>query len=360
MKSFFARFLGIGKAECVFLLLVSIYMVVSATVAYSHGLGAQYHPLMYLNKAGVMSAFLGIVYFLYCGLRALYLLFTVRPKKPARFLWQDLRQGPLKTERLARAIPVFIGFTFFFSAFTCMKQLIPGLNPFSWDQEFAALDYLLHFGVDPWKILHPFFGWPLITYALNINYNVWLVAVFTVLYWQLFSLANRKVRFQFFFAFILCWAINGNLLATIFSSAGPCFLERLTGSDYYAPLMAHLSHANENFKIFAVSTQNMIWDAASKNVSMVGGGISAMPSIHVSTAMIFWLMARALKNKYHKGFFVFFIFIVLGSIYLAWHYAVDGYLAIITTYALWKISGWMADKVVVTETQPQAQPIPEK
>ena len=105
--------------------------------------------------------------------------------------------------------------------------------------------------------------------------------------------------------------------------------------------MAHLNDANKIYKIFAVDTQNLVWNAASKNQSMIGGGISAMPSIHVSTALLFWLLAREIKNKHEKLFVIFFVLIMLGSVYLGWHYAVDGYLAIITTYALWQISGWM-------------------
>lgn len=340
------RVLPFNRAEYVFLLLVALYMGICAFVAYSHGLGHRFHPLMYLEKCAVMTGGLALVYLFYSCFRILWIMVDIKPKKLARYIWDDWRKGPLNTERLIRAIPVFSGFIFFFSAFTSMKEMIPGIHPFTWDHEFAALDNFLHFGIDPWKFLHPLFSLPFVTYALNVNYNAWLVAVFVALYWQLFSKANPTVRMQFFYAFLLCWAINGTLLATIFSSAGPCFFERLTGSDYYAPLMAHLNSANKIYQIFAIDTQNMVWNAASKNQSMIGGGISAMPSIHVATALLFWLLARELKNKYERLFMIFFILIVLGSIYLGWHYAVDGYLSMITTYAIWKISGCAARKLI--------------
>ena len=340
------RFLPYQCVEYIFLLLVAVYVATCAVVSHAYGLGDKFQPLMYMERCVVMTTFLGLVYLFYSLLRVFFIMITVRPRKLTRYLWEDLRKGPLNTQRLLKAIPVFIGFVFFFSAFTSMKQMIPGIHPFSWDQEFAALDHWLHFGIDPWKLLHPFFSLPFITYALNINYNVWLVAVFAALYWQLFSLSNPYARMHFFYAFFFCWVINGTLIAILFSSAGPCFLERLTGSDYYAPLMAHLNHANEKFQIFAVSTQNMVWNAASKNESMIGGGISAIPSIHVTTAMLFWLLARELKNKYTRLFLIFFVLIVLGSIYLGWHYAVDGYLAIILTYAIWQLTGWATQKLM--------------
>lgn len=335
------------RVEYVFLLLVAIYVAVCAGVSHAYGLGDQFHPLMYMERCVVMTTFLGLVYVFYACLRVFYIMIVVRPRKLTRYLWDDWRAGPLNTERLIRALPVFVGFIFFFSAFTSMKQMIPGIHPFSWDKEFAALDYLLHFGIDPWRILQPLFSLPFITYALNVNYNVWLVAVFAALYWQLFSKAHPQVRMHFFYAFFFCWVINGTLIAIIFSSAGPCFFERLTGSDYYAPLMAHLNAANAQYQIFAVSTQNMVWNAAVKSESMIGGGISAMPSIHVSTALLFLLLARALKLKtvYMRLFQIFFVLIVLGSVYLGWHYAVDGYLAIILTCAIWQISGFLVTRL---------------
>ena len=339
----------ITRSEIVFLLLAALYAGISAAVAYSHGLMDRFHVLMYMDKAMAMTYLLAFTYACYAVLKIVFILIVIHPARPSRYIWTEWRRGPLNTERLMRAIPVFVGFVFFFSTFTSMKQLIPGINPFSWDKQFAALDLVLHFGVDPWRILHAPFSLPLLeklhhvfTYALNVNYNAWLIAVFAALYWQLFDKSNPVVRMQFFFAFLLTWAINGTLIATIFSSAGPCFLERLTGAEYYVPLMDQLHAANEHFKIFAVSTQDMIWNSASKSESMVGGGISAMPSIHVSTALLFWLLARELDAKYQRLFMIFFVLIVIGSVFLAWHYAVDGYLAILTTYALWQLSGWMA------------------
>ncbi len=339
----------ITRSDFVFLLLAAVYIAISAAVVYSHGLQDRFHVLMYMDKAMAMSYLLAFSYACYALVKIIYILLVVRPARPLGYIWAEWRRGPLNSERLIRAIPVFIGFIFFFSTFTSMKQLIPGINPFSWDKEFTALDKMLHFGIDPWRILYAPFSLPIIdklynvfTYALNVNYNAWLVAVFAALYWQLFDKSNPVVRMQFFFAFLLTWAINGTLLATIFSSAGPCFLERLNGSEYYTPLMDQLHAANEHFKIFAVSTQDKIWSAASKSESMVGGGISAMPSIHVTTALLFLLLARALNTKYQALFMIFFALIVIGSVFLAWHYAVDGYLAILTTYALWQFSGWMA------------------
>ena len=44
------RFLPFKRVEYVFLLLVALYMGLSAVAAYTHGLGHRFSPLMYLEK----------------------------------------------------------------------------------------------------------------------------------------------------------------------------------------------------------------------------------------------------------------------------------------------------------------------
>lgn len=342
------------RSEYIFLLLVAAYVGICAFAAQQAGLGERFYPLMYMERCVVMTTFLGLVYFFFSILRVIYLLIKHRPKKPLAFLWQDFKAGPFNLERHWRALPIFAGFIFFFSTFTSMKMLIAGFHPFAWDHEFAVLDRILHFGIDPWRILQPFLGHPLITYAINLNYNTWLIFLFAALYWQLFTLANPLARMHFFYAFFFSWIINGTLLAIVFSSGGPCFFEGITGSLYYADLMNYLRGANEymqgineKYVVFAVPTQENLWKAASNKEVMLGGGISAMPSIHVTSSLMFWLLAKEIKTKHEWMFKVFFWLILIGSVHLAWHYAIDGYLAIIITLAIWKLTGVLVKKIGV-------------
>lgn len=344
MLSFLSRF-AFRREEYIFLLLVALYVGACWFVSIQSGEGDRFHPLMYMDRCVSMTFLLGFALVCYMVLKLFYIMVIIRPRQLFKMIGENLRRGPLNVDRIARAIPIFIGFLFFFSAFTSMKQMIPGIMPFSWDEEFAALDRLIHFGIDPWRILQPILGFPLITFIINVNYNAWLVFLFAALYWQLFTLANPQARMQFFYAFFFSWIINGTLLAIMMSSVGPCFLERLTGSGYYNELMDYLRHANEDYRIFAVRTQDTIWNAAVKGESMMGGGISAMPSIHVTSALLFWLLARDIKTKYEWMFKAFFFLILIGSVHLGWHYAVDGYIAIITTLAIWYMSGWILSKI---------------
>jgi hypothetical protein len=71
-----------------------------------------------------------------------------------------------------------------------------------------------------------------------------------------------------------------------------------------------------------------------------GSGISAMPSIHVSAAVLFALLGWRVDRRLGIGFTIFAIVIMIGSVHLAWHYAIDGYLSAALTLVIWWVCGW--------------------
>ena len=180
----------IKPADLGFLAIIAAYILICWGIASATGFADRFSPVMYLSTGLLMSTTFFIGYVLYRLLRASWLLVKEKPRSPARFLWQDLRKGPLRGEIYLRALPIFTGFFFFFSTFSSMKMLIGKINPFAtsgWDQYFAQLDQTLHFGVDPWLLMQPLLGYPIVTKILSFIYIFWLMAFFLVLYWQLFQ-----------------------------------------------------------------------------------------------------------------------------------------------------------------------------
>lgn len=226
--------------------------------------------------------------------------------------------------------------------FTALKDVIPRLNPFSWDPVFTAWSRDLSFGHLPWEFLQPIVGYPPVTSAISVVYELWLGVVFCCLFWQAFSNRGGLLRMQFLLAFSFGWFICGNLLAVIFSSAGPCFYGRLNhGPDPYAGLMAYLHAANQHWPVLSLRIQNLLWQSYVSGNGAVTG-ISAMPSMHVISSVTMSLLAWRTSRALGIGFTVFTTIIIVGSIHLAWHYAADDIAGIILAFVLW----WLAEKVV--------------
>ena len=74
-----------------------------------------------------------------------------------------------------------------------------------------------------------------------------------------------------------------------------------------------------------------------------------MPSMHVSIIFLIALLGWRKNAVLGAVFTIYTFFIMLGSVHLAWHYAVDGYLSIIVTLVIWVISGRIAGRINFTE-----------
>ena len=68
-----------------------------------------------------------------------------------------------------------------------------------------------------------------------------------------------------------------------------------------------------------------------------GSGITAMPSMHVALAWLFYLLVRErIKARLIRGgAFAFVLVTWFASVHLAWHYAVDGLVGILAVSAIW-------------------------
>ncbi|MBM3519749.1 MAG: hypothetical protein FJX63_03100, partial [Alphaproteobacteria bacterium] len=150
-----------------------------------------------------------------------------------------------------------------------------------------------------------------------------------------------EARTRFFLSFFVIWIIGGGILAIVFASAGPCYYGRLgLGPDPYVPLMAYLNDANAVAPIWALQTQEMLWRLWSSGSTL--GGISAMPSMHNATAVLFVLTAWRAAPWLRNLLIAHAVMILLGSVHLGWHYAVDAYPAAVLAVLCWLAMGPVA------------------
>lgn len=260
-----------------------------------------------------------------------------KPKHPLLALARDLKAFLSDPLRLAHGLPMVAILLLFMFVFVSAKANVPVMNGFSWDPALVEADRLLFLGHHPWELLQPILGyWP-VTFAVNFIYNSWFVVMWIIWLQLAFARKASLLRTRFFVTFFLTWIVGGSILAMLMPSAGPCYFSRLGfAPDPFDGLMTYLRGVNEIVPVWAVSLQDILWNSYASQKTTVG--ISAMPSMHNGTALLFALTASQISRPWGKLIWAQTAVIFIGSIHLGWHYAVDGILAFGLTMAVWQWS----------------------
>ena len=328
-----------------FLGIILVYAAVCPLVGLATGtsqvvqIGVMAAPLLLLSALFVLAIVIG---------HSIWVAAVVRPGGSLfGAIGRDFRARFLQSERIAGFIVAIALAPLFFTAFGSFKRMIPLVHPFSLDETFMDLDRWLHGGEHVWRLLQPVLGTPFVTTTINVFYNLWFFVLLLTFIWQALSIKRPQLRMQFLLAFLLCWILLGTVLATILSSAGPVYYGRVTGlADPYAPLMAYLYAVAERYPVWALTVQESLWATYQAGGTDFGSGISAMPSLHVATSVLFALAAWRINRALGFAFGVFALIIQIGSVHLAWHYAIDGYLSAVLVIPIWLMAGRLARAVV--------------
>ncbi|WP_340586655.1 phosphatase PAP2 family protein [Erythrobacter alti] len=237
--------------------------------------------------------------------------------------------------RFQNAAILLLCFAIVNRSYRALKVAIPRLNQYYADTIYAEWDRFI-FGVDPWRITHEFIG-PAGTTFIDSAYFIWFKVIHVTFALAAFS-RDEKFQLQSCFTYFLIWMLLGNVLAIYMSAAGPCYYEHFYGSDRFAPLFAKLSEMNLAAPILQGYLLDLVGDES------IGSGISAMPSLHCALTMFIVLLAY---RKFGFGWqfataLAYHIVILIGSVHLGWHYAVDGLLSTILVPPIW----WSVEKVL--------------
>jgi hypothetical protein len=315
-------------------------------------------PQLSLDRAAASyRIYLAIVFACLSAAFVLWILYVALVRKvsiQSKRFWQLTFTEFLGRDRILLALPILAAWPVMAMSFSQAKALIPAMVPFYLDPFLHAADRLIHFGQDPWTMLQPLLGHPGITYAIDRLYALWFFVVYLGLLLQMTSTRDRRLRMQFLLSSIVAWILLGSVAATLLSSVGPCYYGKMFGvPDPYAPLMTYLRETVQATSLFgltpppeliAVHAQDMLWGYHEQNEIGLGSGISAAPSIHVAST---WLIARMLQT-YGRwpaiAGWSFFGVILIGSVHLGWHYALDGYISIVSAWAIWRFTGWFLDR----------------
>lgn len=255
--------------------------------------------------------------------------------------WRSLVSWFLDPCRTIGFLLIFASLPILMTVFVAFKASIPMVQPFAWDLRFTEWDRLLHFGLLPWQILQPLLGRPVITQTIDLVYFLWFPVLWMTVIWQAWhGERDSKTRSQFLVSFAACWILLGVVAATMFSSAGPVYFAAVTGApDPYAPLMDYLQAVNAQDSLQAVWAQDLLWQTYTVPGATRIEGISAMPSLHISMVVLFTLVGFRTRRWLGWVYAAFAGLILVGSVHLAWHYAIDAYAAAAGTLLIWWVSG---------------------
>ncbi len=219
-----------------------------------------------------------------------------------------------------------------------LKYAIPSEIPIWVDRPIAAAERHL-FGADPWAIADHFFGWALV--PVDRVYGLWLPIQTLVLFMVMTEPASHE-KSRALIAYGLAWFVLGVVAATLFSSAGPIFYDRLFGSQHFAGLADRLRQGGA-WMVRAES--DAMWESLATGRPGLVAGVSAMPSLHVAISFWMYLAARSLAPRMAVIAFVYAMFMWVGSVQLGWHYAGDGVAGIAGMAVLWWLSGILDRKL---------------
>lgn len=240
-------------------------------------------------------------------------------------------------------------FAMLLASYNAFKQMILPLAGFTWDPALAAADKAFFLGVDPWRVTHAVFDSPRWTVIIDGTYHSWFVPMTLGLMacaWM--PRSTFRLRTQYLLSYIGVWVGIGSILAFLMPSAGPCFYEQFVGAQpSFNELLHRLANAQAvtGSDMTSLSNQAMLAKFFNADQLTVGGGISAMPSVHNALAALFALAAFQLNRVAGWIAAIYATIIWIGSIHLGWHYALDGLVGGALTYAIWLACGRIAEKL---------------
>jgi hypothetical protein len=217
------------------------------------------------------------------------------------------------------------------SLFLPLKTAIPKEIPFWLDQPLMLAERWL-FGADPWLPLDRWIGWTDV--PVDHVYALWLPVQGLVLFLVMLEPPSRA-KSRALIAYSLAWFLLGVAAATIFSSAGPLFYDRLLDGGEFAALRETLTSRGA---WLALAESDRMWAAIGSTQAPFVTGISAFPSMHVAISVWIYLAARSLAPRAAIVALAYSAIVWIASVQLGWHYAADGLGGAAGMIALWMLA----------------------
>ena len=225
--------------------------------------------------------------------------------------------------------------------FGIFKQLVLPARGFPLDPYLAALGRAICFGHDPWTLTHAVIG-VVPTALIDLLYSGWMALMFLFPALAVALVPARHARTRLILCWLGVWIVIGSGAAWLLASAGPALYDAAVAPNAsFHALDADLARTaaeahSLGFKLGATEFQQRLLDQMQGGGYRAAGGISAMPSVHVSMAALFAIAGFQISRRLGYVMTVLGGVIWIGSIHLGWHYASDGIVGTVMVWLLWR------------------------
>ncbi len=208
-------------------------------------------------------------------------------------------------------------------AFMWNKPLLNQLVPFWADPMLADIDRMLFLGRDPWTLL----VWANFPFAGVIYHPVWFGSIVIALLLAVFAPSSPQ-KSAIIVSYFVLWSLVAPLVHTALPAAGPIFYEAMG----YGPRFAEMQHNPET-----AAVASYLWEFYASGSFGAGNGISAMPSMHVTTSSWVVIATFTLRRNWLPFALTAWLVIFTLSIALGWHYALDGVVGAFAAIAVYRL-----------------------
>lgn len=319
---------SIGKrllADVWLYLAIGVYCIAGLTILIACGLGDQLAYSLY---------FVQWTYLFLLFMPAVALLFdwawTVVRFDEKRSMAMRRTLSPQRLAHMLSGMALLMGLMFFQGTFTSIKNILPDLRGgFIYDRLLADIDAWLSFGKDPWVFFSPLAGNRILIAVIDWNYSgLWFLLCFAALFYVATSPRAAAVRVRYVSMFMLVWVVCGNILAGLFISAGPVFYGAVTGDAERFDGLSNLLSVG-GWTSNAAAFQQYLWSLHESGTAGLGSGISAFPSVHVGLIALNAFFVAEISRRAAIIAFAYVGVVMASSVFLGWHYAIDGYASVL-------------------------------
>lgn len=230
-----------------------------------------------------------------------------------------MRNEYLTRQRFWDIIHYYLLFKVVLIVYGLIKQSIPLVHRQLFDEALLKQDIFLHLGRNPMlEIVGVFAGWG--DGFIDLAYISWYPVLGSMLMVLLMQRDRMIMEWGIFSLFSL-WIIGG-LFALAVPSLGPVYIN----PEWFADLS--IPHAR--------MIQGQLWQHYQQVVSGAEAtkyynyeGIAAFPSLHVAIVALYSAVLWRISRIGAWLMIAYTVVVQIGSVFLGWHYAVDGYVGIL-------------------------------